>query len=158
MSRIVLGFGGVLGTLQYHRFCYFSSGNEGFLMDKNRAQTIDFGVPKTRKIAKSMVLERPQYPQTPKLCGKRSIIIIFLTKKNKIKIAKIIFSQYFRDFFTRQNPKIRDFADPGMCPYLPSARDPSDVGCVTKFQEFDHFWACAAWAGSRRLGPLNISL
>ena len=87
-------------------------------MDKNRAKIIDLGVPKTRKIAKSMVLERPQHPQTPKLCGKRSISIIFPTKKKMFFLAKIIFSQYFWDFSTRQNPKIRDLTDPGICPSL----------------------------------------
>ena len=104
-------------------------------MDKNRAKIIDFGVPKTRKIAKSMVLERPQHPQTPKLCGKRSISIIFPTKNFFSKIRK---SQYFWDFSTRQNPKIRDLADPGMCPYLHMAK-PCEVVWAMDFVGFREY-------------------
>jgi len=87
-------------------------------MDKNRGEINDFGVPRTRKIAKWMRLERPQHPQTPKLCGKRSISITFLTMKKTYFFTKIIFSQYFWDFSTPQSKDFRDFGDPGMCPYL----------------------------------------
>ena len=44
-------------------------------MNTDSLKTNGFYVTGTRKITKSMVLERPQHPQTPKLCGKRSIII-----------------------------------------------------------------------------------
>ena len=67
---------------------------------------------------KRMMFTRSQHPQNPKLCGKRSISTQKLPTKKIIFFSKIIFSQYFWDFSTRQNPNIRDLADPGMCPYL----------------------------------------
>ena len=64
------------------------------------------------------MLERPQHPQTPKLCGKRSISITVLTMKKRYFFTKIIFSQYFWDFSTPQSKDFRDFGDPAMCPSL----------------------------------------
>ena len=77
-------------------------------LDRNPVETNDFGVPRTRKIAKWMLLERPQHPQTPKLCGKRSISITFITMKKHIFFTKIIFSQYFWNFSTPQSNDFRD--------------------------------------------------
>ena len=70
---------------------------------------------------KSMMFTRSQHPQNQKLCGKRSISTQKLPTKKNVVFSKIEKSQYFWDFSTRQNPKIRDLADPGMCPYLPLA-------------------------------------
>ena len=61
-----------------------ASSIESSKMDKNRGEINDFGVPRTRKIAKWVLLERPKHPQTPKLCGKRSINITFLAMKKNI--------------------------------------------------------------------------
>ena len=92
-------------------------------MDKNRGKINDLGVPRTRKFAKWTLLEPPQHPQTRKLCGKRTISIIFSIKKKKVFFSKMIFSQYFWDFSTHQSKDFRDLGDPAMCPYL-GQRDP----------------------------------
>ena len=67
-------------------------------MDKNRGEINDFGVPRTWKIAKWVLLERPQHPQTPKLCGKRSISITFLTMKKNVFSRKSFFRNIFGIF------------------------------------------------------------
>ena len=58
------------------------------------------------------MLERSQHPQTPKLCGKRSIDIIFGYRKKCIFFTKNIFAQYFLTFSTPQDCEFRDFDDP----------------------------------------------
>ena len=84
---------------------------------------------KTRKTAKWTMLERPQHPQTPKLCGKRCISITFLTTKKHIFFTKIIFSQYFWDFLTLQGKDFAIWPDPG-CVRHCKARPAQ--GCVTE--------------------------
>ena len=54
----------------------------------------------------------------PQNYAANEVLALSFPPRKKIFFAKIIFSQYFWDFSTRQNPKIRDLADPGMCPYL----------------------------------------
>ena len=67
---------------------------------------------------KWMMFTRSQHPQNQKLCGKRSISTQKLPAKKIIFFRKSIFRKIFEIFRLLKNPKFRDFADPGMCPYL----------------------------------------
>ena len=97
MIRAVVGSG--TGAQLYCKiFCSHPGSDKILLPGQDLVEIIDFGVPETRKIAKWMLLERPQHPQNPKLCGKRSISITFLTKKKYIFLAKIIFRNIFDIF------------------------------------------------------------
>ena len=71
-------------------------------MDKNRGKTNDLGVPRTQKIAKWTLLEPPQHPQTPKLCGKRIISITFLMMKKNFFFENHFFA-IFLGFFDSSN-------------------------------------------------------
>ena len=87
-------------------------------MNTDSSKINDFYVTETRKTAKWVVLEPPQHPQTPKLCGKRCISIPFSSTKKYFFYAKIIFSQEFWFFSDPQSEDFRDLGDPAMCPYL----------------------------------------
>ena len=95
----------------------------------------DFGVPETRKIAKWAMLEHPKHPQTQKLCGKRSIGIIFLSRK------KMIFLTNFQIFSAPQDSEFQDLTRSPMCTYLHCA----------VLSDFRYFWKyrCGARAADR---------
>jgi len=93
-----------------------SNSSEATIWDYQNSDSQNFGLwHKARKSWKLMMLEGSQHPQTSELCGKRSIDIIFGSRKNVFFSQKIFFRNiFFRllTFSTPQDCEFRDFDDP----------------------------------------------